>query len=142
MRASVVAGVSGERDGPVLAVAAAIAGGEGMVVAHVEERSALVDTNLATGAASGALAAASTELSDRCHLDSELALAGRSVEWRFEVRAGEPAAELIRVVQDSGASFLVVGCNRPRLGLRRRKGSTVLQLLARSPVPVIVVPLS
>lgn len=112
-----------------------------MVVVHVEEGSALVDANLAAGAASAALVTANTEISDRCHLDCEVAMAGRSVEWCFEVRAGDPAGELLSVVHKAGAAFLVVGrAARRRAGSRRRKASTVEVLLARSPVPVVVVP--
>jgi nucleotide-binding universal stress UspA family protein len=142
MRSAVVAGVSDQGAGAVLEVAAALATvlGDGLVVVHVEG-SALVDANLATGAGSGALVAANTELSDRCHLDCELALAGRPVAWRFEVRAGEPSAELIRVARHAGAAFLVVGRGeRRRSGPRRRKPATLERLLADSPVPVVAVP--
>lgn len=112
-----------------------------MVVVHVEERSALVDANLAAGAASAALVTAITEVSDRCHLDCELAMAGRSVEWCFEVRAGDPAGVLLGVVHELGAAFLVVGrAGHRRTASRLRKASTVELLVARSPVPVVVVP--
>lgn len=143
MGSSVVVGVSGEGVGAVLGAAAAIAGAQEspVVVVHVEEGSALVDANLAAGAASAALVAANAELSDRCHLDCELAMAGRSVEWCFVVRAGDPAGELLAVVHEAGAAFVVVGGSARRWPApRRRKASTVELLLARSPVPVVVVP--
>ncbi len=142
-RPSVVVGVSGDDVGAVLGAAVVIARGLGgpLVVVHVGEGSALVDANLAAGAATAALVTANTEISDRCHLDCELAMAGRSVEWCFEVRAGDPVGELLGVVREVGAAFLVVGrAARRRTGSRRRKASTVEGLLARSPVPVVVVP--
>ena len=143
MAPPVVVGVNGEGVRAVLDAAATLVGALGgrMVGVHVEERSALVDANLAAGAASAALVTANTQISDRCHLDCELAMAGRAVEWRFEVRSGDPAGELLGVVRKEGAAFLVVRADaRRRLASRRRKASTVDQLLARSPVPVVVVP--
>jgi nucleotide-binding universal stress UspA family protein len=135
--------VNGVGVGAVLGAAAALAGalGGAMMAVHVEERSALVDANLAAGAASAALMTVNTEISDRCHLDCELAMADRSVEWSFEVRAGDPAGELLGVAREVGAAFLVVGrAGHRRTASRLRKASTVELLVARSKVPVVVVP--
>jgi nucleotide-binding universal stress UspA family protein len=67
------------------------------------------------------------------------ALAGRHVDWRLEVRAGEPAAELIRVAGEVGAHSIVVGGRSHGVVGGLVLGSVAQRLVRKSPVSVLVV---
>ena len=66
-------------------------------------------------------------------------LAGRPVDWRLEVRAGEPAAELIRVAGEVGAQTIVVGGRSHGVVGGLVLGSVAQRLVRKSPVSVLVV---
>lgn len=101
----------------------------------------LADLSQATSSGSAAVTALNRAMSDQCHLDCELALAHLSIDWSFEVRAGDPSRELVRTVRDRGARWLVVGCSvRRRVAARHLAKSMPDQLAATAGVPVIVVP--
>ena len=68
---------------------------------------------------------------------AELAGAGRS---NVEVRTGSPSAELARVARDVDADLVCVGRTRSRRGSGRFGASTPQRLLARTRLPVLIVP--
>jgi nucleotide-binding universal stress UspA family protein len=145
VRSSVVVGVDDPASPTVLHAAADLAAALAapLVVVHVEERNWLVDSNVAAGAGAGAGAhgLAAAEVADRCHLDCEVTLAGHPVVWSFELRVGDPAAELAAASAHHGAELVVVGGRRRRNhGPHLRKATTLDRLLDRAGVPVVVVP--
>jgi nucleotide-binding universal stress UspA family protein len=86
----------------------------------------------------GEIAVAEEALTDRCHLDCEVVLAGVDVPWQFEVRHGDPATELARDATDHDAICVAIGRSA-----RRHFGShlsTSERLVQRCDRPVLVVP--
>ena len=140
MVSSVLVGVDRSAVALVVRAAAdlAVALGVRLMVVHVERRSSLIDTN-AVAAASGGFVGAMGEVSDRCHLDCEVALADHTAEWSFEIRLGDPAEQLASAAVDVDAGFVVIGGRRRGRWPRLRRSSTFQRLLDRSRVPVIVV---
>ena len=140
MVSSVLVGVDRSAVAQVVRAAAdlAVALGVRLMVVHVERRSSLIDTN-AVAAASGGFVGAMGEVSDRCHLDCEVALADHTAEWSFEIRLGDPAEQLASAAVDVDAGFVVIGGRRRGRWRRLRRSSTFQRLLDRSRVPVIVV---
>jgi nucleotide-binding universal stress UspA family protein len=116
----------------------AVALGVRLLAVHVERRSSLIDANpVASG--SGGFVAAMGEVSDRCHLDCEVALADHPAQWSFEIRLGDPAEELASAAADVDAGFLVIGGRRRARWPQLRRSSAFERLLDRSRVPVVVV---
>lgn len=137
---SVLVGVNKSAAALVVRAAAdlAVALGVRLLVVHVERRSSLIDAN-AVAAGSGGFVAAMGEVSDRCHLDCEVALADHAAQWSFEIRLGDPAEELASAAADVDAGFVVIGGRRRGRWPRLRRSSTFERLLDRSRVPVVVV---
>lgn len=135
----VVVGVDGsERSVPALVAAArlAVVTGNRLVAVHVVRAHPLVTTAPVSGA--WALAVADDEVSDRCHLDCEMVLAGTDVLWQFEVRHGDWVTEMARAAADHDAICVAIGRSA-----RRRFGShlsTSERLVQRCDRPVLVVP--
>ena len=137
----VVVGLDGS-DGSVAALAAgarlATVISSRIVAVHVVRGHPIVIVGPVSGA--GALAVADDEVTDRCHMDCELALAGADVPWQFEVRHGDPVIELARAAADHDAMCVTIGrsCRR-RFTCGSR--STMSELLVhRCDRPVLVVP--
>ncbi|QGG93991.1 universal stress protein [Actinomarinicola tropica] len=142
---SVVVGVKDPAAPAVLHAAADLAAALAapLVVVHVEERNWLVDANVAAvaGAGAGAYVLAAAEVTDRCHLDCEVTLAGHPVGWSFELRVGDPATELAAASAHHDARLVVVGRRRRRRhGPHLGKTTTLDRLVDRTGVPVVVVP--
>lgn len=136
----VVVGVDGcERSVQALVAAARLAAvtGSRIVAVHVVRAHSLSAAAPVSGA--GALAVADDEVTDRCHMDCELVLAGADVAWQFEVRHGDPVAELARAAVDHDATCVTIGRS-----LRRRfvcgSRSTMKRLALRCDRPVLIVP--
>lgn len=86
----------------------------------------------------GEIAVAEDALTDRCHLDCEMVLAGVDTPWQFEVRHGDPVTELVRAAVDHSAICVAIGRSA-----RRHFGShlsTSERLVQRCDRPVLVVP--
>jgi len=63
---------------------------------------------------------------------------GTGAAWQFEVRAGSPGEEIVKVVEETGADLLVVGSNRHSSMRNLLLGSTAAYLATHSPAPVLV----
>ncbi len=136
----VVVGVDGsERSVSALAAAVRLADATGgrIIAIHVVRAYTLATTGPASAA--GALAVTNDEITDRCHMDCELVLAGTDVSWSFEVRHGDPANELTRAAADHDAVCITIGRN-PQRRFTFGSGSTMQRLVHRSDRPVLIVP--
>lgn len=124
-----------------LAAAARLAAatGHGIVAVHVAYLPAIV-TATPEALAAGAAVTASVELTDHCHLDCELALAGTGIAWSFELRYGDPATELARAGDDHDAACIVVGRHGHRPLARLLLGSVTDRLVHHADRPILVVP--
>jgi nucleotide-binding universal stress UspA family protein len=138
-RLAVVVGVDGsDKSLATLAAAArqAALAGNRVVAIHVVRSHRL--QHLAAVSYAGEIAVAEEALTDRCHLDCEVVLAGVDVPWQFEVRHGDPATELARAATDHDAICVAIGRSA-----RRHFGShlsTSERLVQRCDRPVLVVP--
>lgn len=138
-RLAVVVGIDGS-DKSLVALAAAgrqaALAGNRIVAIHVVRAHPLrlpSDVSYA-----GEIAVAEDALTDRCHLDCEVVLAGMDAPWQFEVRHGDPVTELARAAADHDAICVAIGRSA-----RRRFGShlsTSERLVQRCDRPVLVVP--
>lgn len=138
-RLAVVVGIDGsEKSLAALAAAgrhAALAGNR-IVAIHVVRAHRLPLPSDVSYA--GEIAVAEDALTDRCHLDCEVVLAGVDAPWQFEVRHGDPVTELARAAVDHSAICIAIGRSA-----RRHFGShlsTSERLVQRCDRPVLVVP--
>lgn len=137
----ILVGVDGSEYGDrALTVGAELAAtaGHHLVAVHVVHTPAVAAAAPTIGA--GALVTSADELADHCHMYCELALAPTSAAWSFEVRHGDPAAELLRAAAELDAACIVVGRHgRGRLA-RLLLGSVTDRLVGHADRPVLVVP--
>ena len=112
--------------------------GNRLVAVHVVRAPPLVTTAPVSGA--GALAVADDEVTDRCHLDCEVALAGTDVPWQFEVRHGDPVTEMARAAADHDAICVAIGRSARRRFTRGSRSTVSERLVDRCDRPVLVVP--
>ena len=136
----VVVGVDGsERSVHALVAAVRLAAvtGNRIVAVHVVHDHSLAAAAPVSGA--GALAVSDDELTDRCHMDCELVLAGTDVDWQFEVRRGAPVTELVKAAADHDAICVTVGRSPRRRSIRGSR-STMKHLVHRCDRPVLIVP--
>jgi nucleotide-binding universal stress UspA family protein len=66
-------------------------------------------------------------------------LADRTVHWAFDVRSGDPAAELIKAAREHHARAIVVGGRSHGIVGGIVTGSVAQKLVRQSPVSVLVV---
>ena len=137
----VVVGLDGS-DGSVAALAAsarlATVTGSRIVAVHVVRGHPIVTAAPVSGA--GALAVADDEVTDRSHLDCEVALAGTDVPWQFEVRHGDPVTEMARAAADHDAICVAIGRSARRRFTRGSRSTVSERLVDRCDRPVLVVP--
>lgn len=138
---TVVVGVDGTADSlDALAGAARIGDeiGAGLVVVFVRHESALAS---AAGAGAAGVAIHSTlDAQERSAYERAVAvLADRGVHWRFEVRDGDPATELIGAARQHRARAIVVGGRSHGLVGGVVTASVAQKLVRHSPVSVLVV---
>ena len=137
----VVVGLDGS-DGSVAALAAsarlATVTGSRIVAVHVVRGHPIVTAAPVSGA--GALAVADDEVTDRCHLDCEVALAGTDVPWQFEVRHGDPVTEMARAAADHDAICVAIGRSARRRFTRGSRSTVSERVVDRCDRPVLVVP--
>jgi nucleotide-binding universal stress UspA family protein len=79
-------------------------------------------------------------LEDQAHSEAAQLLDGRRLEWSFSVRLGRPAEMLLNFLEEADVGLIVVGTRGQGLAERSMLGSTAMELVNRSPVPVLVVP--
>ena len=138
---AVVVGLDGSAGSlAALAAAARLASltGNRIVAVHVVRAHPLVTTAPVSGA--GALAVADDEVTDRSHLDCEVALAGTDVPWQFEVRHGDPVTEMARAAADHDAICVAIGRSARRRFTRGSRSTVSERLVDRCDRPVLVVP--
>ena len=137
----IVVGVDGSEAGDgALDIAAELAAAthHRLVAVHVAQALPITGAGPTMGA--GALDSSADELADHCHMCCELTLATTPVVWSFEVRHGDPAAELLRAAADHDAACMVVA-RRARGRLVRHLGRSVTdRVLLHADRPVLVVP--
>jgi len=66
-------------------------------------------------------------------------MAGRHVDWRFDVTSGDPATELIKAANEHHAATIVVGGRNHGVVGGLALGSVAQKLVRKSPVSVLVV---
>jgi nucleotide-binding universal stress UspA family protein len=108
-----------------------------LVVVHVTHLPALV---AADPVGAGMVVNALDDSVDHCHMSCELALAATNVPWAFEVRHGDPAAELLQAGEDHDAACIVVGRHGHRRLTRVLLGSVTNRLVLHADRTVLVVP--
>jgi nucleotide-binding universal stress UspA family protein len=138
---AVVVGLDGS-DGSLAALAAAARlaalTGYRIVVVHVVRAHPLATAAPVSGA--GALAAVDDEVTDRCHMDCEVVLAGTDVLWQFEVRHGDPVTELARAAADHDAICVTIGRSIRRRFTCGSRSTMNERLVHRCDRPVLIVP--
>ena len=109
-----------------------------MVVVHVRHESAMAAANIEAGAGV-AISEALDEVEQMSRERAAGVLAGRKVDWRFEVSGGDPATELIAAARAHEARAIVVGGRSHGLVGGLVVGSVAQKLVRHSPVSVLVV---
>ena len=112
--------------------------GSRIVAVHVVSNHSLVAT--APVSSAGPIAIADDEVTDRCHLDCELVLAGTDVPWQFEVRHGDPVIALAEAAADHDAICVAIG-GSVRRGACGSHRTVCERLVHRCGRPVLIVPL-
>jgi len=141
MANTLIVGVDGTADSlAALAVAATMAeeSRADLDVVHVRHEAALT----AVAGETGAVAAVSEALDEMEHMSRERAsdvLAGRKVQWRFDVSGGDPATQLIAAARAQQARTIVVGGRSHGVVGGLVVGSVAQKLVRHSPVSVLVV---
>jgi nucleotide-binding universal stress UspA family protein len=97
-----------------------------LLVVNISRGDALVDTNLA-------------EAESLRQVDELLDGAGLTYETRQVIGRGEPAEELVRAAQETGAILLVLGLRRRTPVGKLLLGSTAQFTLLNAPCPVLAV---
>ena len=140
-RLAVVVGIDGS-DKSLVALAAAgrqaALAGNRIVAIHVVRAHPLrlpSDVSYA-----GEIAVAEDALTDRCHLDCEVVLAGGDDPWQFEVRHGDPVTEMARAAADHDAICVAIGRSARRRFTRGSRSTVSERLVDRCDRPVLVVP--
>lgn len=77
---------------------------------------------------------------DACHVDCELELAGRGVDWEFEQLSGPPGREIVRAARRNNVRCIMMNQHSHHSVGSFVFGSTVMDVLRDSTVPVFVVP--
>ena len=137
-----VVGVDGTADSlAALSTAAerAAESGAELVVVHVRHESGVVAANVAFTGAEPALNEVLDEIERMSRERAADVLAGRPVQWRFEVASGDPATELIAAARHHRATTIVVGGRTHGIVGGLVMGSVAQKLVRHSPVSVMVV---
>jgi nucleotide-binding universal stress UspA family protein len=137
-----VVGVDGTADSlAALSWAAELAqeSGAGLVVVHVRHDSGAVSAFSAAAGAEGEMTDAIDEVERISRERVSDLLAGRRVDWRFDVASGDPATELILAARHSQATTIVVGGRNHGVVGGLVVGSVAQKLVRHSPVSVLVV---
>jgi nucleotide-binding universal stress UspA family protein len=141
MAETIVVGVDGTADSlAALSAAAELAeeSGASLTVVHVRHEGGMSAASIEASAG----AALSDALDDVERMSRERAsdvLAGRKVDWRFDVAVGDPATALIAAARDHEARAIVVGGRSHGLVGGLVVGSVAQKLVRHSPVSVLVV---
>jgi nucleotide-binding universal stress UspA family protein len=112
--------------------------GARLVAVHVRHVAGVVSA-LGAGAGTADMYQALTELERISRENVAYALAGRSVQWQFDVRSGDPATELIAAASAVDATTIVVGGRQHGIVGGLVVGSVAQKLVRHSPVSVLVV---
>jgi nucleotide-binding universal stress UspA family protein len=108
-----------------------------LIAVHVRHEPSLASVAEAAGETAALNALDEIEATTRQRV-SEV-MAGRHVEWRFDVVSGDPGSELMRKAVDSGAATIVVGGRNHGVVGGLALGSVAQKLVRKSPVSVLVV---
>jgi len=143
MASAIVVGVDGTADSlAALSWAATMAedSGAALVVVHVRHLSGVAS---AVGGVEAEAEVAMTEALDEVEQTSRQrvadVLAGRKVQWSFDVVLGDPATELVSVARQHQAATVVVGGRTHGVVGGLVVGSVAQKLVRHSPTSVVVV---
>ena len=145
MNSAVIVGVDGSDDGyGALEVGVQLAqrARVRLVVVHATtpaRLAAVMSSDIGVESAS-AMAHAADAITEDCRMYADLVLAGRRVEWSFEVYSGDPATSLQEAARANEAGWIVVGRHGKGRLARVLLGSVVNRLVNDALVPVVVVP--
>ena len=112
--------------------------GAGLVAVHVRHASG-VTSALGVAVGTADMYEALAELERITGENVSHALAGRKVHWRFDVRWGDPATQLIAAAVALEATTIVVGGRQHGLVGGLVVGSVAQKLVRHSPISVLVV---
>jgi nucleotide-binding universal stress UspA family protein len=141
MSNTMVVGVDGTADSlAALNAAADLAeeAGASLVVVHVRHESTMPAASIEAGAGA-AISDALDQVEKMSRERASDVLAGRKVDWRFEVSLGDPATELIAAAREHQARAIVVGGRSHGLVGGLLLSSVAQKLVRHSPVSVLVV---
>jgi nucleotide-binding universal stress UspA family protein len=142
MTETLVVGVDGTADS-LAAVASAAelaeASGSRLVAVHVHHESGAAAASGATADTAAAMKETLDELERLSRERVSDVLAGRRLDWRFEVRSGDPASELIAAARAYQATTVIVGGRKHGVVGGLVLGSVAQKLVRHSPVSVLVV---
>lgn len=92
-----------------------------------------------SGEALGVLLQTLAELEERTGEEVAEVLSGRDLEWRFTVRQGDPAHEILAVARETRATCVVVGASIHGIVSSVMLSSVAAHLLHHSDVSVVIV---
>ena len=106
---------------------------------HVEHMPPIA-AGAALGSGAGPMIAAEDAQAEVCRSDCADILGAADVRWTFEVRHGNPAAELASAAAEHHAAYLVVGRHGHHGVARFLAGSVSQRLLHRARHPLLIIP--
>jgi nucleotide-binding universal stress UspA family protein len=109
-----------------------------IIAVHVRHEPALAAEGV-VGAEAAAMSTTLDEIEESTRTDATNVMAGRRVEWRLAIAAGDPAAELIKQAVSNNADAIVVGGRNHGVVGGLVIGSVAQKLVRKSPVSVLVV---
>lgn len=109
-----------------------------IIAVHVRHEPALAAESV-IGSEAAAMSTTLDQIEASTRTDATNVMAGRPVEWRFQVAAGDPANELIKQAVSSNADAIVVGGRNHGVVSGLVIGSVAQKLVRKSPVSVLVV---
>jgi nucleotide-binding universal stress UspA family protein len=106
-----------------------------LIAVFVRHLPGFIEASPALGQASNAL----DDLADRIEAEVKATLAGRDRPlWRYEVRHGDPASELVDAAKQHDASLIVVGHRGHNQAFSLLLGSVASRLVHHAPQSVLV----
>ncbi len=112
--------------------------GAELVIVFVRELPSLAVSRFSADALA-ALSNTLDELEASCEAEVEKILATSSIRWRFLVRDGEPAHEILEVAHEEGASCIIIGATIHGAVSSLVLSSVAAHLLHHSDVTVVIV---
>jgi nucleotide-binding universal stress UspA family protein len=110
-----------------------------LVVVHVRHVPALAVAGEATAGVELTVIEAFEQVEEQTRAEATRRLSGTGIDWSFDIRWGDPAAELIRSATEHDADAILVGGNAHSVLGGLLLGSVSQKLVRHSPITVVVV---